>query len=965
MSLQDITITSSIGSIATQSYGQRTYIASTEEQSFPIETITGSQAGSWPNFTPGTNYTVDLVVNITQSWSGSNPTPLGIVPFVHNTMEEFIDGEFSGSNYIVSDGNLNDADCEQFLTVGTTPTLYSMFPYATAYLDGEIAGTSASLDLFLSKNTAPSNGQFLMHYNVDTRTEVPPTYTLKDIDYIKVARIDQDGNDNTLSLQELTNFIWTDSTAGKIDLVVQNISEYSTYYLYEVKSRTWIDLIYYADDNVLDYSFSASSAASMAATANLFYLNNWNVINNATGQFDGTFYTFALTPNCNITYTASANITNPNGSSVSFNFGFWSSTDFNTYSPIKTSSLQTLGPGASTTITLQDVSYTQFFGQTSYWLETKNNTLPLTINNASWIITQSQSPQLFTSSIVIEPYLLSTFTNSDCDVLMNNASENDISQVRQRVLYEDGSTIPSNLRQIKAGIAEQAEINDYLFNANANVLPRYLGVRTTSPGFNLPSTNGFTNETLSIIDTGSILFSYNGTPSVESTTTYFGYFTGLKSNYPIYKGTTSPILKYLIREDGEVFTPSSDEATYYNIVDSFPRGTKAYNSLLYNTTTIFSSTQSILLSGESYTPILYSISASTPALAAWTTTLDFESLDGGTFVGGNPPNYNLLVNGRAGNLAVGSTYNALALNQSVQYDSSSGWDNTLNPPTQPQYEFQNVPQTSVNITAGVSVKFDANTQVGTTSVYNATLWSTFDNIVSTSLASSGDRTIVVPAWFNSSTYPFDVRSSVSLVRNNYYPQTGEYIFVIVTNKGPNILYTDTALTKSGLKITTNNVINPSVGGGIFWITGSNNSTSITSSDALSQFILGNYKQKDIIDSGFDPIESTCDIIVGDEIRFEYDEANAYKIIDVYPTSSANGSATFYYTLDRAVPSSPSLNINRFTVRRKIKDYITGITLGADLITPIDEGFLLPEYPSTDLKKNLPKIINDLANKSLL
>ena len=44
MSLQDITITGSIGSIATQSYGQRTYISSTDEQSFPIEEITGSQS---------------------------------------------------------------------------------------------------------------------------------------------------------------------------------------------------------------------------------------------------------------------------------------------------------------------------------------------------------------------------------------------------------------------------------------------------------------------------------------------------------------------------------------------------------------------------------------------------------------------------------------------------------------------------------------------------------------------------------------------------------------------------------------------------------------------------------------------------------------------------------------------------------------------------------------------------------
>jgi hypothetical protein len=968
MPLQDITITGSIGSIATQSYGQRTYISSTDEQSFPIEHITGSDAKAWPNFSPGTNYTVDLVVNVTQSWSGSNVTSLGIVPYTHDTMEEFINGEFSGSNYIVSDGNLNDAQSEQFLTVGTTPTSYSMFPYSTGYTDAVFNSSTASLDLFLDRRTVPSNGQFLMHYNVYTYTEVPPTYNIKEIDYIKVARIDQEGKNNTLSLQELIQFIWTDNTAGEISLEVLNITEYPTYYLYKVRSRTWKDLIYYADDNVLNYAFSASSAAPMTASSNLFYLNNWNVINNSTGQFSGTFYTFALTPNCNIIYTASINIRNPNTSSVNFNFGFWSSNDFTSFNPIKTSSLQTLASGASTTVTLKDTSYDQFYGQTSYWLETRDNTLPLIITSASWLLTQSQDPQLFTSSIVIEPYLLSTFKNSDYDVLINNASENDISQTRQRVLYENGGTIPSNLSQIKAGIAEYAEINDYLYNAKANTTPRYTGVRTTSPDFNLPSQNGLTNEELANINNSSDLIINNGIPNVESTTTYFGYFTSLKANYPILKETTSPVLKYLIREDGEIFNPATDEATYYNMVGSFPRGSKAYTNLLFNTTTIFNSTQSILLSGESYTPILYTISASTPSIAAWTDKIDFESLDGGTFVGGNPPNYNLRVFGLPPTpLVIGSTYNALLTTTLTSYDSSSGWDPTPNNPIQPRYKFNNVPQTSVNILSQISVSFPANSIVNLFSIWNTTLWSTFDGIVSTSLATSGDQTISVPPWFNSPTNPFVTRKDFSLKKDNYFPTTGEYIYVTVTNKGPNNLNTAGGAGNiyNNLVISTNNAINPSIGSGIFWLTGSNNSTSITSSEALGQFILGNYRQKDIINSGFDPIESTCDIIVGDEIRFEYDENNTYRIIDIYPTSSISGSAIFYYTLDRIVPTSPSLNINHFTIRRKIKDYITGITLDSNLISQIDQGFLLPEYPSSDLKKNLPKIINDLSQKNII
>ena len=38
MALQDITITGSIGTYPTLSYGQKMYVSSTDEQSFPIET---------------------------------------------------------------------------------------------------------------------------------------------------------------------------------------------------------------------------------------------------------------------------------------------------------------------------------------------------------------------------------------------------------------------------------------------------------------------------------------------------------------------------------------------------------------------------------------------------------------------------------------------------------------------------------------------------------------------------------------------------------------------------------------------------------------------------------------------------------------------------------------------------------------------------------------------------------------
>ena len=75
-------------------------------KSFPLDYVTGSlqvtsggDGGSFENFNHLTNFT--------QSWSGSNITPSGSVPYIQSDAPEFINGEFSGSTILVEDGELN------------------------------------------------------------------------------------------------------------------------------------------------------------------------------------------------------------------------------------------------------------------------------------------------------------------------------------------------------------------------------------------------------------------------------------------------------------------------------------------------------------------------------------------------------------------------------------------------------------------------------------------------------------------------------------------------------------------------------------------------------------------------------------------------------------------------------------------------------------------------------------------
>lgn len=891
MPLQNITITSSIKSLATHSYGLKTYIASTDEQSFPIEAITGSYAGAWPSFIPkdlnstdsASNTTINLIVNVTQSWDGSNPTIYGYVPYVHNTMEEFINGEFSGSTYIVTNGNLTDDDCEQFLEYDPSGVPYKIVPYSRKYNDvPPLTEIYSYLSAFLNLYTVPNPGQMLMFY---TDVYSGPGFTTRSttINYLKIHRFDENGNNNTLTLQGLEKIIWIDSSVGVIELNVINRSEFASYYLFEVTSPVFSNILYFADDNVLDYTFLATASStpiilssSYSSSGTYHYLtSSWDVIYDTNNGFNISSgqYVFSSTPNIEVSFSASMSITLTNPATLSiainaydpalpysipnavdsypapllssintyglswgsthslfisgtvppypiqnyryevdffitdlsgsgnnlhpygplvyaplpdnrinnwsqfnlitpaqFTYNYWnqwlpysipasasdggnslwrqripnwvsvmyptssfvvgtinypadeymtSTNDYdelvpfgwislghlepnsqrgliyafynnytssiidpyfsgstlnnfrssgsmlavqvpaNTYPPIEfTSSFQmglsiTIPPTFTSSLNgnglFVDLSYgpptdtvdiyvndldwnpsasngylgslysgssgTFFFGPFtgSYIVGSKDSTTifivapsssrtayfnedfssgdygyhshaflissmslylwPQTasVHNLSFEISQSFFPtQSATSSLIFEPFVYNNFYNTDCDVLMNNYSINDINNILQQVDYDFGSAVPSNIEQIIDGTAQRAQVNDYLYTSNANTRPRYIGTRTTSPNVNLNSVSG----------------GYGVLPNVELTQTYFAYFDKLSSADPQLPGMTIANIKYLINSDGEIQLPSLSSSYYYNLIDNFISGKDVEVILQYDNTDI-------------------------------------------------------------------------------------------------------------------------------------------------------------------------------------------------------------------------------------------------------------------------------------------------------------------------------------------------------------------------------------------
>jgi len=124
-----------------------------------IYTFTGSTGGTLPYLTAftssfsGSTYQ-PAYLNISQSWSEQIKTISGSVTKIHNTLDEFYNGEFQGTAVTVTNGSLIDPNCEIFLDVNVAETDYIPVLY-------DYRVTSQSI--FLS-NVVPLLGEISIYY---------------------------------------------------------------------------------------------------------------------------------------------------------------------------------------------------------------------------------------------------------------------------------------------------------------------------------------------------------------------------------------------------------------------------------------------------------------------------------------------------------------------------------------------------------------------------------------------------------------------------------------------------------------------------------------------------------------------------------------------------------------------------------------------------------------------------------
>jgi hypothetical protein len=948
--------------------------------------ISGTLKPTWNNYEPGTveNFggqtggvfdQFNLISNTSQSWYENITTPSGSVLMLHDSQDEFYNGEFSGSVILVTDGILNTPYPLDIQAFNYTPVRYSTLGY-------NISSESQFAQIqFLNSLTIPNQGEILLLRPWRDTSVIPqlvgPTYA-------KIHKIDNNGVDNSIALGQVTQLQIKYSTLTPYyTLQVLSINEHSTYYLYQLNTLGNNT----ADNYILDYKISGSVSSSLnisngmfgRVTLNTSLYNPNNFYNTSNG-----IYSVNNVPNTKLTFklsgTASA-IT----STAEMNL-FLISTGSNiglTPQTIDNSLSYFINPGSPITFEWSgsydtfspwpDLFTTEYIDQLgpekSLYFEILNNndfyTGNLQITGLTLNINQYLSPSADENDpIILIPYITTpNFYNSDGNALLNNAFELRDSSYYMDVDYSSGLTEPVNFGQLISGSATRAKVQDSNYTSKRVTIPRYEGSKSTSRQLN-KWTRG---------DIGT----FGKLPTVENLKSYvaYGYMDG--SWAPERMNASAFTIKYLIDQDGNISTPNISDISLSNTQQNFPsRDRFRYSSLLGLSGTqggTKNQFRNIIRGGYRIEPILYNQSGSAPG-AQWNTTMSFQDIV--------PSNTGVTQN-YAALFGKTTTDNITTPNTEIliQFNTAVYGDSFLSPFPDNGYQVPlSAIQDGVNLTFNVELVVlgtENNGGVDDSLLDFATeilLYKNSTLIASTLGTVPSDGKIYFEYTVNSS----------ELQENDIYKIFAKYYNSTIQISGApyqtNITNFE-ILPESQFKISQYPLFTqPVTSSGINSIWGYADSGSypyiITSSNqTLVELYDSNVKQTDITGSGFNPITLPWSIQYGDEFRFEGREDFTYVVGKIF-SSADSGSGRIFQTgsievhFDRNLPvsaSSSAFNLDHFLIRRYVDDPSQIIFEGfrpTNGASP-NSFILTPEYVIPKLNKNTDEFVKLLTEKGLI
>ena len=931
--------------------------------------ISGTLKPTWNDYQEGTVEHFDggaggvfnefnTVTNTSQSWYETIPTISGSVIVLHNSQDEFYDGEFSGSTLIVTTQSLAQAYPLENFTFDYTPVRYSYIGYDLT------SDSTFPQEQFLNPSTVPNQGEILMLRPWRETIYNPNPVMITGPTYVKIHKFDNNGVNNTIPLGQATKILIKYSTiTNYYTLNILTVNEYPSYYLYEVNtlgSNT-------ADNYILDYSVSASrTTPSFTVTP-----GDSRAISSLTESIDNLGYfdpvtgviTFQNTPNITINFSASLSLNssgNANTSSLVLIKNGDITDEFAGTSVSSTSFI--LNSGANTVVVTG--SFYPLAGD-NFYLRLFNGATPFdtsttTFNSVQLKFTQSTSPSVAENDpIIIEPYItLPNYYNSDYNPLINNILVDRLSAKFQDVDYSTGITTPTNFGVIISGSAVKAAVQDSNYSSKRVILPRYEGSKSTSQHLNYYTPG----------DTGT----YGKIPTVDSLKTAVAYCDSIGGWPPERENASAIFVKYLIKADGTVVIPNTSENSLADIKGNFESG----ENILISTKTVSSGQpqqlRKIIRGGSRIEPILYTQYGNAPNIT-WNTTMSFTDIIPSN--NGAVGNYTSLFKRTAdtSNFQADGTQNTVSFTNAV-YGSSllSGGGYIV---------------TSLAIADGVSLTFNIRLVIRHQPIY-ATFPSNFTDTIylykgSTLVAqysnpltayNLGDES-TISMTYNIPTTQLSVGDiyTVKVSSTSDIP-TFEYIRIEPTGdnnqSGVTTQWNTSQYPAFTLPVTssgTNSIWN--------WPNSSSYPYVITSSQTTLVNLYGdpNVKMVDITGSGFNPVESPWSIKYGDEFKFEGREDFVYQVGKIFgPAESGSGrifqtgSIEVHFNANLPISASPVIfNLDHFAIRRYADDASQVIMEG---FRPTDSSgpyIVRPEFVVPELNKSVDQFILDLTQKGLI
>jgi len=928
MSFSDVTYT---GSFKSQPRG---FITGSS-----IQVFSGGTGGMFEEYNGLTNR-----FNITQSYTETIITPSGSISKIHDTQEEFYNGELSGSNITITTQSLNP-HCLQYLNIfAEEPTLSNFDTFVYNYT------TTSSLQQFTDTRTQPASGELYLASNGADR-----------ITRIKISRYDKSGKDLFDILNPATRFAFQlEGNERSINVTRENILFDSFDY------STNNPIISLNQNNYREINFEATNGSGSAPNILSGFINggakiqeviisSFETENDPHNLFDPStgIYNTPYTPNRQAIVTAS----------VDYTASFSSYSVDNTAAKIRleVDGLQ-YGIGTFVQVPFLSDGNDQVFsgsleltGSSNYIInkgmiggvplklkatvEHPNISRTLSasyeFNNATFRINTSSVTDSNPVGILksYEPYLgledqFNVFEHEfDCQPLLNNAVDIRKSTVFIDVDYSTGTVLPVNLIGILNRTAVKAEIPDSNYTSKSWSNLRYNGVKLSAAVL-----NNFTPPNTFILSDGTFWpgdKSYGSDPVIEQLYPNFGYFKLLVPTSPELEKATQVKLQYNIDQTGATQKPLLNTPAFFNVEgtyesnnlvditlnDSFQTdgGNFPTNAAAGINLDVFNTPAKVIRGARRVDPILTTQVASIfdPDIGnEFSESISFTNPSGldvnYSFQAGYFPNKSYNTNIGAAEFIV--TASNEGYDPAGLYNANiSTWENTTGEqfnltPIRFRLQFNLLNTTDVfNVPQGAQAGIIIIKHIRPSIGQDATI----------GYASLPNQTSKI--FNNGSVQAGDPLAVPEIVTPYIFPQAGDSVRVEVQHNAlgnidlGNVNFYGEPEELPQVEIT-----------GSFWRTGSAwpNSTQLTSSQDLAQYY-NTSKQIQYPGSTFKPINTPFTIKRGDQFRFLGTETKVHTVSKV--TTINTGAEAGNILVDIQPPIVDGINLDKFLIRRYVPD----------------------------------------------